>query len=262
MKQLIYIASIIIISSCSSVKPALTTNGWVNPETHTVKGRQGFTFNQKISFAGFTTSKVNRSWTKGSGYTVTSPFFTDWPGKLQIEFAKRKQTIRFQMSGEGNALSEVTAFAKASWTDLRFGENPNSIINIAADLLQIGDERSNTFAVRIFTDDKTQPWDMLIDQLQVQGNASKYKGVLAKNKEEYYTIHALAHLQNKQGKAAAIPFGASIGFEFRSKNGEPLAAVSLIDNGLVYFNSIITTQQRFLLANAAAALLLQQEIEQ
>jgi hypothetical protein len=66
---------------------------------------------------------------------------------------------------------------------------------------------------------------------------------------------------NKQGKAVALPFGGSIGFEFRNPQGITVAAVSLIDNGVVYFCAL-SSAEKFLLANAAAALLLQEQLDQ
>jgi hypothetical protein len=102
---------------------------------------------------------------------------------------------------------------------------------------------------------------MLIDNNAAQVHAKTYTGLLAKNKSEYYTVAPVYKLVNKQGKAVSLPLGGSVGFEFRDKNGNTVAAVSLIDNGVVYFNKV-SPQEKFLLANAAAALLLQQQLDE
>ena len=51
-----------------------------------------------------------------------------------------------------------------------------------------------------------------------------------------------------------MPFG-SAGFEIRTKDGEAVAAVSIIDNGVIYLADR-DPQERILLASACAALLL------
>jgi len=57
-----------------------------------------------------------------------------------------------------------------------------------------------------------------------------------------------------------VPLGGSVGFEFKNKFNETVAAVSLIDAGIVYLSNS-SSAERFVLANAAAALLLQEEID-
>jgi hypothetical protein len=62
----------------------------------------------------------------------------------------------------------------------------------------------------------------------------------------------------QNGKAKALPF-SSVGMEIRNKAGIALAAVSLLDNGKVYISST-EAKERFLLANACAAILLHQSL--
>lgn len=55
-----------------------------------------------------------------------------------------------------------------------------------------------------------------------------------------------------------MPFG-SVGHELRSKDGKPLAAISTMDKGIVYFTPM-SAGAKLLVANICAALLLQQMI--
>ena len=82
--------------------------------------------------------------------------------------------------------------------------------------------------------------------------------MISQSNDRYYTLHPVYALEKKNGKTANMLFG-SIGYEIRGKEGKPLAAVSLIDNGLVYFNDI-SSDEKFLMANICTAILLQQEI--
>ena len=188
-------------------------------------------------------------------------WFNDWVEQVGIEFSRRKQTVRFHLTDASGNEAQVTALAKARWTDLTIGRNPNSALNIIGDLLQIGDAGTSTYAVRIATSQHAEPWEMIIDNNASQRNAKSYKGILAKGKSDYYMITPVYKLMNKHGNAVALPFGGSVGFEFRNQKGETVAAVSLIDNGVVYFSSL-PANEKFLLANAAAALLLQEQLDQ
>jgi len=99
---------------------------------------------------------------------------------------------------------------------------------------------------------------MVLDNEAAQRNSKKYIGVISQSNDRYYTLHPVYTLEKKDGKPANMPFG-SIGYEIRGKEGKPLAAVSLIDNGVVYFNDI-TAEEKFLMANICTAILLQEEI--
>jgi hypothetical protein len=67
-------------------------------------------------------------------------------------------------------------------------------------------------------------------------------------------------VEKKNGQVATMPFG-SAGFEIKDKDGNVVAAVSLIDNGDVYLGPG-TEDERLLYANACAALLLQSNINE
>ena len=86
----------------------------------------------------------------------------------------------------------------------------------------------------------------------------KYIGYIAKSASEYYSIVPVSKME-LNGRSGNILAG-SIGYEFRDPAGNPVAAVSLIDRGMVFLGKT-NSADRFLLANACAALLLQDVIE-
>lgn len=261
MQKYYFIFSMLLAAvACSPAKIAIDDAAWQHKEELVVKGRNGFFIKEKLSFGEFKTTSVKRSWTKGSSWAFGVPVANDWVERLNVEFVRRKQTVRFNLADANGNESEVTAFSKVRWTDLSIGNNPNSVVNIIGDLLQIGDAGTNTYAVRIVTSKNEQPWEMLLDNNAAQRKAKTYIGLLAKSKSEYYTIAPVYKMKNKKGNSVALPFGGSVGFEFRKSGGETVAAVSLIDNGIVYFSSL-PASEKFLIANAAAALLLQQQLD-
>ena len=176
---------------------------------------------------------------------------------ISLEYINRKQTIRFNLSN-GNGLSDVYCVSRFNATNLEIGKNPNSILNIGMEVLGVTGKPSDTYYVQIFTSDKDQrPWEMTIDNRESQARPKKYIGYLAKSKTEYYSIVPVTRLESKN-KSGNILMGA-IGFEFRNPQGVPVAAVSKIDNGMVFLGKV-SAEERFLLANACTALLLQEVI--
>jgi hypothetical protein len=260
MRSIIHALFIIcFLFSCTSAKIAIDAEEMKVIEELPVQGRNGFLFKQKLSFGEFSTAKVNRSWTKGSSWGFGTSLGEDWVDNLNIEFVRRKQTIRFSLLDSKGHESEVTAFTKVRWTDFGVGNVSPALIN--ANELSIGFNGQNIFAVRIFTSRSDTPWDMFIDNMAAQQKPKKYSGLLAKSKSEYYTVVPVYKLMNKQGKAVALPFGGAIGFEFKDKWNQSVAVVSLIDNGIVYFPQL-AAEEKFVLANAAAALLLQEHLNE
>src|SRR5262245_45649579 len=102
-KYLFFIASIgLMIVSCTSAKIALEDTNWNNVQELKVKGRQGLLINQKLSFGDYRTVSVKRSWTRGSsmfaGWTSGRPGYDDYSRIIGVEFSKKKQTVRFELT--------------------------------------------------------------------------------------------------------------------------------------------------------------------
>lgn len=262
MRIILFVSLILLLNGCGPVPMiAISDNEWEPNLELPVKGRNGFFFRQKLSFGEYQTGLVDRSWTGGSSWRTGVIFPNDWLNILSVEWVRRKQTVRFSLRDNQGHISEVTALARVQWRDLQVGTNPNSLVNIVGDILRKGDENNHTYAVRIFTDKDQAPWEMFIDNYAAQRYAKTYIGLLARNRNDYYTVVPVYKLRNAQGAAVNLPFGGSVGFEFKNPAGRTLAAVSMIGNGTVYFGDC-SEDEKFLLANAAAALLLQSLLDE
>lgn len=262
MRIPIVISLVLLLSGCSPVPMiALSDDDWKPFSEMPVKGRSGYFIRQKISFGAYRTSSVARSWTRGSSWRTGVTFPNDWLNSLAVEWVRRKQTVRFSLTDDQGRISEVTALARVQWRDLQVGANTNSLINMVGDMLGTGDEANDTYAVRIFTEKEQAPWEMFIDSYAARRYPKSYIGLLAKSKSEYYTVVPVYKLRNPQGAAVNLPFGGSVGFEFKNPEGKIRAAVSLIGNGAVYMGDC-SEEEKFLLANASAALLLQQLLDE
>lgn len=263
MKKIIYTAiAAILAGSCSPVKMSVSDELKTSTDEYVVKGKNGTRIKQKIVFGEYATTNIKRSWTKGNsartgiGYGGTAQ--QEWVNIISMEYINKKQTIRFNLS-EGSNLSETYCVSRFNAKELEIGRNPNSLLNIGMDILGIGGRSSSTYYVQIYTSGREErPWEMVIDNQRSQAKPKEYIGYLAKSSTEYYSIVPVTKLETKN-KSGNIVAG-SVGFEFRDVQGRPVAAVSQIDNGMVFLRKT-DAGERFLLANACTALLLQDIIE-
>lgn len=240
--------AILFFNACTPFKISVS-HELSNATELPVKGRNGILINQKLSFGEYKTEKVNRSWTEANSIDG---------GAMKVlwaTYSQKQQSFHFSLKDTSNNTSETFCLAKTRSEDWTVGDNPNSLINIMADILGVGGNSDNTFAVNIYLPKQPSPWEMMLDMQQAQSNSKKYVGYLAQNKDNYYTIHPITSVE-KNGKKSFLPIG-SVGFEISNKAGVALAAVSMIDNGKVYI-AATNANERFLLANACAAMLLHQ----
>lgn len=252
MRKTLFIVTLLSVglTQCKPFKIAVSDELKSGREL-SVKGRNGIMINQKLSFGEYKTEKISRSWTEGSNYNL-GPMKALW-----ANYSAKRQSIHFTLKDSANNKAEVFCLTKVSAEDYSVGRNPNSIVNIMADVLGVGGKSDSKFAVSIFTNKDGNAWELLLDNESAQRNSKNYVGYLAQNKENYYTIHPVTSVE-KDGKKSNLPFGAA-GFEIRNKEGKSLAAISLMDNGQVYLANV-GSREKFLLANACAAILLQEHI--
>lgn len=257
------LSTFIVITSFGQIKIAVSDELRHIDDEYKVKGRQGILIKQKLSFGEFTTSTVKRSWTKGGsgyfGFGTGTPGRNDHTNIISLEYVNRRQTVFFNLTDEKGNQSEVFGASKFHFKDLELG-NPNNIFNIAMDVLGIGGRSESNYYVQIYTDSASQPWQMVINNQAAQSTPRKYTGLLAQNKDNFYTIVPITKVERKNGKVSNTLAGA-LGFEFRNSKGIAVAAVSLVDNGMVFLRQT-DSAERFLLANASAALLLQEAIDE
>lgn len=264
MKPVFCLMMMVIFSvlGCKPVKIAVSDELKQNSDEYAVKGRQGLLIKQKLAFGEFRTNVVKRSWTKGS--SMHTGFGFGYPGRydqtniFSIDYSNKRQTIFFSLQDGNQNASEVYCTSRFNARDFSLGNNPNSILNIVLDVLGKGGSSEDNYYVQIYTAPNEKPWQMMIDNQAAQAQPKKYTGVLAKDAHHFYTIKPVTKL-DVGGKTGNM-LGGSSGFEFLNEKGIPAGAVSLIDNGIVVIGKV-SAEERFLLANACAALLLQEHIE-
>lgn len=255
------LAVVATLVGCTPMKLGLAEDLRNHHDAYPVKGRQGVLIKEKMSFGEFATSKVKRSWTRGNSMRAglgfgSNPYADDYQNIIGMEYINKRQTLNFSLT-DGQRSSEVFCVSKFHSEDLQVGKNANSLFNVLLDISGKGGRSESNFYVQLYTSTTERPWELLLNNQAAKAQAKTYTGVLAKSEKEYYTIVPVTKLESK-GQVRNMPFGAA-GFELRDANGRTVAAVSMMDKGVVYLGKT-TADERFLVANVCAALLLQQQI--
>lgn len=258
--SVILLLSLLNISAfAQSMHLAFDESAGVFP-SYEVKGRNGILIKQKLSFADFRTSQVRRSWTKGSsvttGLTLGIPTDRDYRKLITTEHVNKNQTLFFEFRDSTGLSADVYCISKFKSRDFNVGNSPVSVVNILGDIAGVGQKSSSFYYVQIYTKDGS--WHLILDNEAAQREPERYAGKLAKSENEFYSIVPHSKIKNRKGKVGTMPFG-SAGFQIRNQSGEVVAAVSLIDNGIVYLKDV-PKEERILLGSAMAALLLQEQI--
>ncbi len=258
--ELIFILVMLFYVSCSPVKIAVEHQNWKSPEEYEVKGRQGILIKQKLSFGEYKTNSVKRSWTKGrdnfAGWAWGQTGYEDYATIIGMRYAERKQALNFALSDAVGNESSVFCINRAAAKDFVIGANPTSKLNMLLEIQGARNRSENIYITRIYLKDERDPYEMMIDNIAVQMDSKTWTGVVAQSREKFYTIHPVYKTIGKNEKVYTMIAG-SIGFEIRNSSGIPVAAISMVDNGKVYFNTS-DKNERFLMANIASALLLQE----
>ena len=255
MKHILFIAFLLTahIGFAQAFKPVAGEPLHSTRQELKVKGRQGILINQKLSFGNYHTTKVKRSairkWSSAAGMQHF----------IWAEHVEGRQSIHFGLT-DGSRNSRVDCLSNIESDDLLIGRRPDAYPGELSSILRIGTgDNENNFSVAIYTNETEEPWELFLSNNEAQYRRENYVGYIDRG-NEYYTITPIWKVEKKNGKVTELPFG-SAGFEIRDSKGVPKAAVSLIDNGLVYMGQI-NDDEKFLMANISAALLLQSDISQ
>lgn len=259
MKKLYTLLAAVIIVACTPMKPALSVS---ETTSFPVKGRQGLMIRQKLNFGDYGTSVVKRSWTR-SGNTrvdlisgqVHNP---SYPNLLSMDYANSDQSYYFTIRDFFGNVADVYAVSAFHSRDLQIGDNPNTVINILEDIFGGSGYSENLFYLQVFLNDETTPWQLVLDNDAAQVFPGEYTGFFALDQDNFYSLKSINKIAGKKGPQT-VP--RSIGYEIFDSSGTSVAAVSLVDNGEVYFHTK-DPSERFLLSGLCAALLLQEDVSE
>lgn len=241
-----------------SMSLALQGDEWNDIQEYAVKGKDGLFKKESLTFGDYKTVAVDRSWTRGSEVTsgLTQGIPTDefYTKLITTDKIHKKQTLYFSLMDQHGNQSQAFCVTEVEAKDFNIGHSDVSVFNLLLDIAGPGMNSSNMSFAKIYDGVSGDGWELFIDNEASQAKPKKYIGYLVKNEHEYYTVTPTSEVKSKKGKIAKMPFG-SAGFVIRTKEGKPVAAVSIIDRGVIYLMDTHPVE-RLLLATACTSLLL------
>ena len=245
-------------ASSQSMTLALEGDEWKGVKEYPVKGKDGIFKKESLAFGDFKSVAVDRSWTRGtevtSGLTQGIPTDEFYKKIITTDHIDKKQSLYFSLADNTGLQSQAYCMTQLQAKDFNIGNSDVSAFNLLLDLAGPGVTSSNVSFAKIYDGVSGAGWDLMIDNQAAQATPKKYVGYLAKSDNEYYTVTPTSNVKSKNGKTGKMPFG-SAGFIIRSKDGKPVAAVSIIDKGVIYLMDA-GPAERLLLASACTSLLL------
>lgn len=255
-------AAICLLANCTTVRMALPDQAWNNNIGYTVEGRTQTVFQKKpLRFGEFYTTQIKTSWKQSSSTTTTMDGrLTERNNKtVGMLYEQSKSSRKFSLSNGKDQEALVLTFNQLNSSIYLVGGGVELNFNWMMKALGMPSKMENSYYVQVYEPDNDKPWELVLDMDAVEMNPKNYAGYFALNDLEYYTIRPIRHMMGKNGPSK-LAVGL-VGFEISGTDGLPVAAVSLFDRGAVYLQDSLKPDQRFLMANLCAALLLYQSNE-
>jgi hypothetical protein len=244
--KIYYLAGLIILflSACKTMQIDVPNNELVQ---HKVKGSQGIRVNQTVSFADFQTQYVERSWNKSRKRAFG---LSNGEETVMIGGKKKKNEMTFALTSATSGTSEVFMTNALRSRNIFF--NSGDKVQMEAESYRKKDSLLNNCYAQIYLDDAEKPWQMQVNNAEVEMYKEGIVGKIMLNADNYYTVKTV--IKTKPKSISKIP----VGFQFENKQGEIVGAVSLIDNGTIFLKKS-NEKEKLLMSSAALVLLLRDD---
>lgn len=194
---------------------------------YTVEGRNGLKIDERLAFGPWRTTGVERSWTSSPSLRIN-----------EVESARSKQRYAFTVQRDGGATWRGRCEAGAR----SFG------VHVAGGVAGPDDETGLRCALE--GEEGTAPWTLTLD---ARADAAG-EGVLEGGAERL-TVCGTRRLEG-----GALPAEGTAGYTIADDADAPLAAVEVINEGSVRLSGSLEPARRDVLAAAAVALLLLEDL--
>lgn len=228
IKQIGYTVFLILMMSCKTPNLIVSKELQENVSVYEVTGRQGWQFNQVITYGDYTTSKVKRGWELGYNF----PFV--------VHFQGAKEKLNYLQSTPFNNQAKVFCIGKFK----------NVEIPLIDDFFALTLEYEDYFAGSV--KNETLNWNFILYNPDGNSldNITTGKIINQQNKEEQIIIKAVKKIE---GQANWINIDVN-GFEFY-KNKKAIAAVSLLNKGRVWLSDSMDKDTRLVVSSVITGLM-------
>jgi len=227
---------LVFISSCKTPGLIFSGNLKDNTKVMEVKGRQGWQFNQKITFGDYFTSKIKRGWTKGGTWNFV---------------------VKFQNAEQKLSFTQNTPFGKSAEV-LAIGKFKNTELPLFKDFLSYSFKYENTFAGTVIpNDNESNNWDFVIHNPESGLPKDADCGIIRDSNGNEIIIRGVKKVE---GQANWVTLD-NYGFEF-IQNGQSIGAVSTINNGRVWIKNDLDENTKLILASVSTSLLVRHSMQE
>ena len=203
-------------------------------DAYSVKGRQGWMLNQHLSFGSYQSGKVRRGWTQS--YDI--PFI--------VRFQGAKEKLNFEFDDPAAGLkSFVFCLGKITRQEL-------PVLN---DLFRIPLKNEDVFTASIYLPGSGEHWDLVVYDPNKSNLGDVSSGFLQHDGDTSIRLREVRRTDKGSKNFSELV----LGYEF-VQNGQVIGAVETLNKGRVWLRQGLSGKTRFVLANAAAALLLKSDI--
>ena len=238
MRKPITVIILFIIGLTSCKTPAIVVSDELksNAAPMDVKGRQGFQFNQVITYGDFSTSKIKRGWTNSADI------------RFITHFSRAEEKLNFTQNAPDNRHAEVFAVGK-------FKSNEIELLN---GFMSYSLAYDNSFAGTIIPADKeTSSWEFIIHNPEASLPRDADCGAARDNHGNEILITGVKKLENQNSWFQMDNFG----FEFLH-NGHSIGAVSVMNSGKVWIRNDIPSELKLVVSSISTSLLVRHSMQE
>lgn len=237
--RLLLLCTGLSLSGCQTAHMALPQDLQGESSELTVEGRSLLIFGNSFDFAPYHVTDVNRGWTKGKGFSISS-------GTTEFGSSEAKQKYEFSVNESGRATWEVQCATEADWSQLEtegflgggFAIEFSSNKQLVCTLKQEGGEKPSK----------------LVMAQSASANETALQGIMT-NGATKIDISATHRLDS-----TPLQVRTPTGYIFHIA-GRPVGAVEVINKGTVWLHNSVTPEIRSALAATSAVLLLYQDLK-
>jgi hypothetical protein len=205
----------------------------------TVEGRSLLFFGNSFDFAPYQVTDVNRGWTKGKGFSISS-------GTTEFSTSEAKQKYEFSVNESGRATWEVQCATVADWSQLETEGFFGGGFTI--------EFSSNKQLVCTLKQEGSEKLSKLIMAQSASANETALQGIMTDGttRIDVSATHKL--------DTTPLQVSTPTGYIFHIQD-RPVGAVEVINKGTVWLSNSVTPEIRSALAATSAVLLLYQDIK-
>jgi hypothetical protein len=231
MLRMVLLGACLLFIGCQMARMAVPQDLEAQSEPYTCKGRTGFTLTERFEFGPYKVTEVRRGWTRRFTASAAS-----W------EHTRARQQYEYVMTTPNGARWQGLAATGVKKNDIRATSgNAELILGITSDI---------NFVTHLGIEKDAAPWTLAMAQ---GAGDHLLKGILTDGKAQYL----VAGTHRLQGSSMPLPDTAGY---LISKDGKPVAAVDLLNEGSVRLSRSLTSDEKDLLSAAAATLMLYQDV--